>query len=157
MSHVLYLNTLFGLAMLEEENGALTRVILLDGEAPEPEAIPCRRSAGPLLAEAEQQLNEYFAHLRTEFDLPLAPEGTAFQKKVWQAMNEIPYGQVCTYGQLAAAIGRPGAARAVGMACRSNPIWLIQPCHRVVGANGNLTGYAYGLPVKQALLEWEQE
>ena len=89
--------------------------------------------------------------------LPLAPKGTAFQKAVWAEMNKIPYGEVRTYGQLAAALGKPKAARAVGGACHCNPIAIIQPCHRVVGANGSLTGYAYGLEVKEYLLELEQD
>lgn len=88
---------------------------------------------------------------------PLAPKGTAFQKAVWAEMNKIPYGKVRTYGQLAAALGKPKAARAVGGACHCNPIAIIQPCHRVVGANGSLTGYAYGLEIKEYLLELELE
>ena len=94
---------------------------------------------------------------RKEFDLPLAPKGTAFQQAVWAEMNKIPYGQTRTYGQLAAAIGRPKAARAVGGACHCNPIAIIQPCHRVVGSSGKLTGYAYGVEMKEYLLELEQQ
>ena len=86
-----------------------------------------------------------------------APKGTAFQQAVWAEMNKIPYGQTRTYGQLAAAIGRPKAARAVGGACHCNPIAIIQPCHRVVGSNGKLTGYAYGVEMKEYLLELEQQ
>ena len=93
---------------------------------------------------------------RKEFDLPLAPKGTAFQQAVWAEMNKIPYGRTRTYGQLAAAIGRPKAARAVGGACHCNPIAIFQPCHRVVGSTGKLTGYAYGVEMKEYLLELEQ-
>ena len=100
--------------------------------------------------------NEYFAGARREFDLPLAPKGTPFQKAVWAEMCRIPYGETRTYGQLAAAIGRPSACRAVGGACHSNPIAILQPCHRVVGRSGRLTGYAYGVEMKQYLLELEQ-
>lgn len=155
--HILRINSMFGTVELAEENDALIRVSLRSGESPELDAIPCRKAPSPLLEEAEQQLNEYFCHLRTEFDLPLAPQGTPFQKAVWAQLEQIPYGETRTYSQIAAALGKPHAARAVGAACRSNPLWLILPCHRVVGAHGALTGYAYGTDMKQALLEWEQE
>jgi methylated-DNA-[protein]-cysteine S-methyltransferase len=154
---ILRLNSMLGVIELEEQNGALVRCSLLPDAAPELEAIPRREAASPVLAEAEQQLNEYFAHLRREFDLPLCASGTPFQKEVWAQLFAIPYGETRTYGQLAAAVGRPKGARAVGMACHANPLWLIVPCHRVVGAGGALTGYACGVEVKQALLEWEQE
>ena len=102
------------------------------------------------------QLQEYFSGIRKDFDLTLAPKGTPFQKLVWRELMNIPYGQTRTYGEIAAAIKKPGAARAVGMACNKNPIWLLIPCHRVVGKSGSLTGYAGGLPMKHALLELEQ-
>lgn len=155
--HILRINSMFGTIELTEENEALTRVSLRSGESPELEAIPCRKAPTALLEEAEQQLNEYFCHLRTEFDLPIAPKGTPFQLAVWDQLDQIPYGQTRTYGQIATALGKPNAARAVGAACRQNPLWLILPCHRVLGAKGQLTGYAYGTEVKQALLELEQE
>jgi methylated-DNA-[protein]-cysteine S-methyltransferase len=91
-----------------------------------------------------------------EFALPLDPQGTPFQRAVWAALLRIPYGETRTYGEIAAAIGHPGAARAVGMACRSNPIGLIIPCHRVVGGDGTLTGYAGGLDLKATLLQHER-
>jgi len=103
------------------------------------------------------QLQEYFSGIRKDFDLTLAPKGTPFQKLVWRELTNIPYGQTRTFGEIAAAIGKPGAARAVGMACNRNPIWLLIPCHRVVGRNGALTGYAGGLDMKCKLLELEQE
>jgi len=109
----------------------------------------------PFLERAAGELTEYFAKKRRTFDLPLAPEGTKFQKKVWAALCAIPFGETRTYGQIAAALGNPKAARAVGMACNRNPIGIIVPCHRVVGADGALTGYAGGLPVKAALLRLE--
>jgi methylated-DNA-[protein]-cysteine S-methyltransferase len=90
------------------------------------------------------------------FDVPLAPQGTPFQHRVWDALVEIPFGVVRSYGQLAQAIGRPTASRAVGAANGRNPIAIIVPCHRVIGANGELTGYAGGLPIKRWLLEHEQ-
>jgi methylated-DNA-[protein]-cysteine S-methyltransferase len=105
--------------------------------------------------EATEQLEQYFAGERTEFDLPLAPAGTEFQRAVWDALSEIPYGETRSYGQVAAAVGRPKAARAVGMANNRNPIAVIVPCHRVIGAGGALVGYASGLERKTWLLDHE--
>lgn len=124
--------------------------------------VSVRRAAGtehcpsPLSDLAAKQLREYFERKRQVFDLPLKPRGTAFQRAVWNALLEIPYGQTRSYGDIAAAVGNPKAARAVGMACNKNPIWIIIPCHRVVGSNRKLTGYAGGLEMKRALLEQEQ-
>lgn len=106
-------------------------------------------------ADVRAQLAEYFAGTRTSFDLPLHPAGTAFQRKVWAALREIPYGETTTYGKTAAAVGVPDAARAVGLANGQNPIPIIVPCHRVIGANGSLTGYAGGLDAKRWLLAHE--
>lgn len=118
--------------------------------------VPAQGPVSPVLAQAAAQLAEYFAGQRQNFTIPLAPRGTPFQQEVWRALCAIPYGQTRSYGQLAAALGRPSAARAVGGACRRNPIWLMIPCHRVVGASGSLTGYAGGLERKKALLALEQ-
>ncbi len=109
----------------------------------------------PLLLEAVKQLEEYFSGARRQFDLPLAPEGTKFQKAVWNTLLQIPYGQVSTYGKIAAQVGSPRAARAVGGACHNNPIAILIPCHRAIGANGSLTGFGGGLPLKHWLLELE--
>ena len=108
-----------------------------------------------ILREAERQLNEYFKGERTAFDLPLHFRGTAFQKRVWQALLQIPYGQTRSYAHLAKAVGYDSASRAVGLANRTNPISIIVPCHRVIGASGKLTGYAGGLETKARLLELE--
>jgi len=102
------------------------------------------------------QLSEYFSGKRTEFDLPLAMEGTTFQMKVWRALLEIPYGDTRSYADVAKAIGRPGASRAVGMANHQNRIPVVVPCHRVVGRDGSLTGYAGGLELKNKLLSIER-
>ena len=110
----------------------------------------------PLLAEAERQLTEYFTGQRKAFDLPLAPVGTPFQRSVWQALREIPYGETRTYKEIAEAIGRPKAFRAVGQANNRNPLMIVQPCHRVIGTNGSLTGFAYGTDMKQFLLDLEK-
>lgn len=106
--------------------------------------------------EARQQLAAYFAGELARFELPLAPQGTAFQKLVWNALQEIPYGATCSYGHVAAQIGHATASRAVGAANGQNPIPIIIPCHRVIGSTGKLTGFAGGLPIKQTLLELEQ-
>lgn len=103
-----------------------------------------------------EQLAGYFAGQLRDFDLPLAPRGTGFQTEVWAALRDVPYGTTCTYGDLAAAIGRPTAVRAVGAANGRNPICLVVPCHRVVGASGALTGYAGGVERKQRLLDLER-
>jgi len=109
----------------------------------------------PILLETERQLREYFAGARTAFDLPLAPGGSDFQKKVWHALTTIPFGQTRSYLDLAKAIGSAKAARAVGAANGKNPLSIIVPCHRVVGADGSLTGFAGGLATKAALLALE--
>jgi len=99
-----------------------------------------------VLGLARQQLQEYFSGARRTFDLPLAFGGTGFQERVWRALSEIPYGETWSYGQLARYLGNPGASRAVGLANGRNPISIILPCHRVIGADGSLTGYGGGLP-----------
>ena len=111
--------------------------------------------ATPLLREACRQLSEYFAGTRQTFSLPLAPAGTDFQKKAWRALCTIPYGQTRTYKDMAIAIGCPKGFRAVGLANNKNPIAILIPCHRVIGANGKLVGYAGGLHLKKFLLELE--
>lgn len=110
-----------------------------------------------LLENCCQQLAEYFAGHRMQFDLPLAPAGTEFQRSVWQGLCRIPYGQTQSYGQLAASLGKVKAMRAVGSANGRNPIAIIVPCHRVIGADGRLTGYAGGLTRKVWLLQHEQQ
>ncbi len=110
----------------------------------------------PILSEAARQLEEYFAGQRTVFSVPLAMRGTAFQTDVWRALQEIPFGQTRSYGELARALGRPEASRAVGAANGRNPISIIVPCHRVVGSTGKLTGFAGGVHVKAHLLELER-
>jgi methylated-DNA-[protein]-cysteine S-methyltransferase len=110
----------------------------------------------PVLAAACAQLGEYFAGTLTEFDLPLALEGTTWERRVWEALLEIPYGTTLSYGELAARIGAPSAARAVGAANGRNPISIVVPCHRVIGASGALTGYGWGVERKSALLDLER-
>jgi len=113
-------------------------------------------AAPPVLARVAAQLAEYFAGTRHEFDVPLAPRGTEFQRRVWRELVAIPYGETSTYGELALALGRPGASRAVGAANGRNPISILVPCHRVIGLTGELTGYAGGLDAKRWLLDHEE-
>jgi methylated-DNA-[protein]-cysteine S-methyltransferase len=113
-------------------------------------------SDGAVFAETADQLRGYFAGRRTQFDLPLCLAGTPFQRRVWAELQEIPYAETITYGELAERIGRPPAARAVGLANGRNPVSIIVPCHRVIGADGSLTGYGGGLDRKQHLLDFER-
>ncbi len=135
---------------LTPEGEALTRVHFLCGTP-----TPCQSSPSALLLEAERQLRAYLDRRLTRFDLPLAPQGTPFQLAVWQALQRVPYGQTLSYGRLAALAGHPGAARATGAACGQNPIAIVIPCHRIVGASGRLTGYNGGLGRKKYLLTLE--
>jgi methylated-DNA-[protein]-cysteine S-methyltransferase len=109
----------------------------------------------PRAADVRREVIEYFAHGRREFTVLLAPSGTTFQQAVWSALQRIPFGSTRTYGELAAALGRPEAARAVGRANATNPICLLIPCHRVIGGDGSLTGYAFGEARKRQLLDLE--
>lgn len=135
---------------LAEEDGALVR-LYLPGEA-----MPrIAEHETPLLTDGKGQLMEYFEGKRRVFDLPLAPEGTAFRKRVWTALLDIPYGETISYGELARRVDNPKGVRAVGQANHHNPIPILIPCHRVVGADGSLTGYGGGVELKRALLALE--
>jgi methylated-DNA-[protein]-cysteine S-methyltransferase len=116
---------------------------------------PGDRAAAPFAA-ALAQLSAYFAGELTSFDLPLEPAGTLFQRQAWRALRDVPYGQTVTYGQLAARLGRPRASRAVGLANARNPIFIMVPCHRLIGADGKLRGYGSGTARKQFLLDLER-
>lgn len=151
MEKVYFYETPVGKLCIGAEDGCITHVAW--------EKIPREYilEETELILQCKMQLDEYFSGERTAFDLPLAPKGTDFQKKVWNALREIPYGETRTYGEIAAAIGNPKAARAVGMANNRNPIGIIIPCHRVVGVNGKLVGYAGGVEKKEWLLTLEQK
>lgn len=140
---------------IETPIGALTLTASADAVTAVRFGAEGAQDASPLLDAAEAQLREYFAGARRTFDLPLAPHGTAFQQRVWAALRAIPYGETRTYGELAAAIGSPNASRAVGMANHRNPLPILIPCHRVIGADGSLAGYAGGLETKRRLLALE--
>jgi methylated-DNA-[protein]-cysteine S-methyltransferase len=136
-------------------NGTLTGLYLHQQRHRPPEETFGEPESGPF-AEATRQLKDYFDGHRTDFDLPLALAGTPFQRRVWTALQDVPYGQTMTYGQLAGEIRQPTAARAVGLANGKNPVSIIVPCHRIIGSTGSLTGYGGGLAVKQYLLAHEQ-
>jgi len=132
--------------------GAICGVFFDTGSSPN----GCIKQETPLIKKAAKQFEEYFEGKRKSFILPLSLRGTDFQMKVWGALQNIPYGETTSYGKLAAIIGNPKASRAVGMANNRNPIPIIVPCHRVIGHDGSLTGYAGGLELKQELLELEE-
>lgn len=140
-------------AIVIVENGSAVTHLFFSRKA-QPEHVEWRES--PLLRQTAAQLDEYFHGSRRAFDVPLSPQGTEFEQTVWKALQTIPYGETRSYGAIARQIGRPSACRAVGQANNRNPISIIIPCHRVIGANGKLTGYANGLTAKQYLLELEQ-
>jgi methylated-DNA-[protein]-cysteine S-methyltransferase len=151
-----YTNSPVGRLMLTSDDGSLTG-LYLQGQKyePQPGGDWTRDDSFPLFVTAGTQLAEYFAGTRTRFELPLAPVGTPFQQKVWRQLQTIPYGARLSYGAVACALGEPRATRAVGAAIGRNPVSIIIPCHRVVGSNGALTGYAGGIERKKALLELE--
>lgn len=144
-----------GPLIIVERDGALA-AIYMDSHKPAPDPATFGERVDDALPAATAQLAEYFAGERRIFDLPLAPRGTDFQLRVWAALREIPFGETRSYGQLAAALGQPGASRAVGLANGRNPISIVVPCHRVVGADGTLTGYAGGPDRKRFLLDLER-
>ena len=150
MEKIFFYETPVGKLCIGEENGSVTRIAW--SKVPEEYIL----AETELILRCKMQLEEYFRGERKTFDLPLAPKGTVFQQKVWNALTEIPYGETRTYGEIAAAVGNPGAARAVGMANNKNPIGIIVPCHRVVGAGGKLVGYAGGMGKKEWLLKLEK-
>jgi methylated-DNA-[protein]-cysteine S-methyltransferase len=146
-----------GVLLLASDGVALTGV-WFEGQRHPPvmDAGWQRRGDVPVLGRAAVALAEYFAGTRTQFDLPLAPSGTAFQRAVWDAIAAVPYGETIAYRELAARVGRPASVRAAGAATGRNPLSIFIPCHRIVGADGALTGYAGGLDRKRALLALER-
>lgn len=150
MKNLMYHMTPAGLVGIAETGEAVTDLFFAGRVLP-----GAREEESPLLRRAVRQLDEYFAGARKRFDLPLAPVGTAFQQAVWRALQKIPYGETRSYKEVGKAVGRPAAFRAVGMANNKNPIAIIIPCHRVLGADGSLTGYAGGLDAKRRLLALE--
>ena len=150
-----YHQTPLGELSIVAGNDHLIQLGLVGDELPS-NSVLCDLSTEPeIITHTKRQLDEYFAGKRSSFDLPLAPRGTDFQQQVWAALCAIPYGQTQSYGQIAAYVGRPKAARAVGGANNKNPIAIIIPCHRVIGASGAMVGYRGGLDIKHQLLELE--
>jgi methylated-DNA-[protein]-cysteine S-methyltransferase len=146
-----YRETAIGGVSISEKDGKITG-LYFENSAPPSEGEP---QETPLIGEAFRQLEEYLNGTRQSFDLPLAAEGTAWQQKCWDALTKIPYGKTATYGEIARMAGNPKASRAVGRANNRNPISIFIPCHRVIGADGSLTGYGGGLPLKEKLLRLE--
>ncbi|MGH8869491.1 MAG: methylated-DNA--[protein]-cysteine S-methyltransferase [Actinomycetes bacterium] len=142
--------------LLVADGAALTHISMLPwDDGPDPSTMTRDDGDGGVLADAHAQLDAYFAGTLTAFDLPLAPRGSTFQRRVWQALTEIPYGETWSYGELATHVGAPTAARAVGAANGQNPLPVVIPCHRVIGAGGRLVGYGGGLDRKRTLLGLE--
>lgn len=152
MKYLYFYDTVVGKICLAEEDNFITNLYFRD----EWDLKDSEIKETPLIKEAKKQLDQYFDGIRKDFDLPLRPEGTDFQRRVWQALLEIPYGETRYYGQIAESIGNPKAPRAVGLANNRNPISIIIPCHRVIGKNGKLVGYGGGLHVKELLLKLEK-
>ena len=144
-----------GTLLLAASDAGLHAIEFAENRHPVKRSIDWQEGDYPLLARAHLQLDEYFAGTRHVFDLPLSPQGTDFQRKVWNTLASIPYGQTISYAQLAQRIGKPSAMRAVGAANGRNPLPIVLPCHRVIGADGSLTGFGGGLPTKQFLLQLE--
>ncbi len=148
-----------GPLLLAADDAGLRSIDFVNGRQPGKRPAypdPSSRANPAVLREAIRQLAAYFAGELEIFDLPLAPEGTPFQLAVWRRLNDIPYGETISYGELARRLGNPKASRAVGLANGANPIPIVIPCHRVIGSNGKLTGYGGGLPIKEKLLALER-
>lgn len=151
MEQKAYLESPVGRLVILEKEGAISQIHI--AARYDPPGVPKAESSS--LLEAKKQLTEYFECRRTVFELPLAPEGTAFQRRVWENLLKIPYGDTWSYKQLAEAVGKPKACRAVGGANGKNPIMIVIPCHRVIAADGSIGGYSGGLSVKSLLLALE--
>lgn len=146
-----YLETEIGRLYLAEEDGYIVRIS--SGQAP----VEDVQGDSPLLEQAAKEVAEYLAGRRRKFSVPVKAKGTPFQERVWAALRQIPFGETRSYGEIAKMVGSPKGARAVGMACNRNPVLLMIPCHRVVGSNGKLVGFACGLPMKEKLLSLEKQ
>jgi methylated-DNA-[protein]-cysteine S-methyltransferase len=147
-----YLDTLIGRILIAGDDDAICAIRFERDNEPDAGWIAGMNKP---IREASRQLQLYFAGKLHDFALPLRPEGTTFQRTVWRALQDIPYGETISYGELARRVGNPSASRAVGAANGANPIPIVIPCHRVIGANGKLTGFGGGLPIKQRLLGLE--
>ncbi|CAI3198140.1 methylated-DNA--[protein]-cysteine S-methyltransferase [Clostridium neonatale] len=151
MKNTFYYETLIGKITISDNGTHITNLNFGEVHLEDSNIVETK-----LIKEAYNQLNEYFNKEREQFELPLSPQGTEFQLKVWSALREIPYGETCSYKDIAIKVGNEKASRAVGMANNRNPIAIFVPCHRVIGANGKLVGYAGRLDIKEKLLEMEK-
>jgi methylated-DNA-[protein]-cysteine S-methyltransferase len=157
MGNIFFYDTVIGKIGIAETNNNITNVSFVDDNMDNAQIEDIEVNETPLLKEAGKQLQQYLEGNRKDFDLPLLPVGTEFQKNVWKVLQTIPYGATLSYKQVAEKVGSPKAARAVGMANNRNPIAIIIPCHRVIGANGRLVGYGGGLHIKEYLLNMERQ
>jgi methylated-DNA-[protein]-cysteine S-methyltransferase len=155
MTSYIHTESPLGRLLLVADEAGMRAIEFDDAAHPVPRAAEWREHRTALLDGARRQLQDYFAGSRQGFDLPLAAQGTSFQLEVWRALAEIPFGETRSYAEIAQRLGQPGAVRAVGAANARNPLAIVVPCHRVIGANGSLTGYAGGLDRKRALLALE--
>lgn len=157
MKYIKYVETKLGKIGIIEENSKIVKVIINNGNNRNSKDKNVEEKDTKLLLEAKKQLEEYFEGKRKVFDLPLEQKGTEFQKRVWKALEKIPYGETRSYKEVAEMVGNEKASRAVGMANNKNNIPIIVPCHRVIGSNGKLVGYALGLDMKKYLLDLEKK
>lgn len=156
MKNYITINTPVGILAIAESDGFITHISIYDEKCcMEFKNMGAMEGSTSVLRKAAMQLKEYFDGNRKEFDLPLNPQGTEFQKKDWKALTEIPYGTTVSYKDIAEKIGCPKGFRAVGMANNRNPIMIVIPCHRVIGSDGSLVGYEGGIHIKEALLKLE--
>lgn len=151
MKNAYFYKTEFGLLFIAEEDNFITNVTIVTEKFSGNFTV----NETPVIKKAHNQLTEYFSGKRKEFDLPINPKGTPFQKHIWEQLRKIPYGKTASYKDIAIMAGNPKACRAVGMANNKNPIIIITPCHRVIGSDGSLTGFGCGLELKQRLLGLE--
>ncbi|MBP2639900.1 MAG: cysteine methyltransferase [Firmicutes bacterium] len=152
MKSIFFYQTVIGKIGIADNGEAIIQLTFDDGKIP----VDALVKETPLIKEAAQQIKEYLSGKRKVFDIPIAANGTVFQQNVWEALKAIPYGETRSYKDIAESIGQPKACRAVGMANNRNPIALMVPCHRVIGANGKLVGYGGGLDIKEKLLNLEK-
>lgn len=156
MKHVFYYETMVGPVGIAERGGKITDLFFPGADDPK-DVGEMTEEETPVIKEAIKQLDEYFEGARRDFDLPLELVGTDFQKAAWKGLLTIPYGQVRSYKQMAELVGNPKACRAIGLANNRNPIAIVVPCHRVIGADGKLVGYGGGLHIKEILLQLESK
>lgn len=152
MENLYFYDTDIGRIGIAEENGEITRLFIASKEE---DKYDCEINETDMIKKCYQELLEYLEGRRKNFDLPLNPRGTEFQKRVWDSLLNIPYGETRSYKDIAESAGSPKGYRAVGMANNKNPIMIIIPCHRVIGANGKMVGYGFGIDVKKKLLDLE--